>query len=293
MIDRQPQPSTPLARIPFLSAVLHCIAMTVIVYLRFSFGFTYLRPRSVFFVFSWAFVLFFIYSWIEPGVWPEYRGVCLYGMGAVLLYLVNFVWAFFSELYEKGEREYYSGTSYPIRLMRLAGWFPSARLEMNWHIWVEPGLVLLAAAVLRLLFGERHLSTWLFVVAPCFCFKECLNYWFRIRQKKRGAEAIKEAEEQINTPANNADVAAPKAARKQNVKQQRAGTMSAAEELQERRFAALLEMEPPFSLEQAEQNYRRLIKDCHPDPNDDSAENNRQTAELNDAVEFFRARSWE
>ena len=60
-------------RIPILSPVFHCCAMTVIVFFRYSFGFEFLRPRSVFFAFSWAFVLFTVYAWNEPAVWAAYR----------------------------------------------------------------------------------------------------------------------------------------------------------------------------------------------------------------------------
>ena len=48
---------------------------------------------------------------------------------------------------------------------------------------------------------------------------------------------------------------------------------------------------PPYELQQAEQNYRALMKSCHPDPNNESAENTQRAALLNDAIEFFRSRS--
>jgi hypothetical protein len=102
MKDRQMPLDGGEPRILVLSAALHCAAMTVLVFLRSSFGFVFLRPKSVFFAISWAFVLFVIYAWCEPDVWAAYRSVCLFGVAAMLLYWTHLVQAFARELGEQG-----------------------------------------------------------------------------------------------------------------------------------------------------------------------------------------------
>ncbi len=80
----------------------------------------------------------------------------------------------------------------------------------------------------------------------------------------------------------------PKATRKAKVKRQRAGMTPAEEMLQERHHAEVLRLLPPYTLHQAEDNYRALIKLDHPDANDGSEVSTLRTAKLNEAVEYFR-----
>lgn len=86
-------------------------------------------------------------------------------------------------------------------------------------------------------------------------------------------------------------VAAPKPAGKEKVRWARAGGQSAADELVERRFAQVLRLMPPFTLEEAERNYRKLVKEHHPDTADGGAENGAAAAELHQAIAWFRARA--
>jgi hypothetical protein len=195
--------------------------MTALVYLRSSFGFVYLRPKSVFFTFSWAFGLFAVYAWNEPEVWREYRAVCFFGIGAVALYCVHLLISFVRELYHTGEHDHYSGTSHPLRLMRRAGWVPSL-FEMNVHLWAEPAAVLIVALALRLIFDEQHLSTWLVFAAFCLWCKEAFNYWHHLRQRKRQGDILGDAGDTVEAPASDsALVEPPKPTRKDRVKRQR------------------------------------------------------------------------
>lgn len=78
------------------------------------------------------------------------------------------------------------------------------------------------------------------------------------------------------------------AARKARVKRQRSSGKDLATE---RRFAELLRLSPPYSLEMAEEHYRALIKDKHPDTQGETAESTSRTVKLNAAIEFFRQRA--
>jgi len=63
----------------------------------------------------------------------------------------------------------------------------------------------------------------------------------------------------------------------------------------ERHYAAVLELEPPYTPEAVRRNYRRLIKGCHPDRMQQASAAEQKQAEerareLNEAYEYFRAR---
>jgi hypothetical protein len=263
--------------------------MTALVYLRSSFGFIFLRPKSVFFAFSWAFILFFIVAWLEPEFWREYRAVCIFGLGSVALYWIHLLVAISRELYRAGEHDQYSGTSHILRLLRRRG-LTTESAEMNVHLLGEPATVLLFSIVLRFVFAEKHLSAWLVIVAVCMICKEGMNYWFRVRRDKIKDDMISDAKDQGESlPDNHPPAAAPKATRKKPVKRKR-NTVTAEEKAQEMHFAELLRLREPFTLEKAEENYRTLIRLEHPDANEDSPESNARTAELNNAIEFFRSR---
>jgi hypothetical protein len=288
MKDIHSERSSP-GRIPILSPTVHCVAMTALVYLRSSFGFVFLRPKSVFFAFTWAFVLFDIVAWNEPGLWHQYRAVCIFGTGAAFLYWLHLSIAVSRELYRAGEHDLYSGTSHLRRLMP-RGEQGSAAPERNLHLWGEPATVLVLAGTLRFAFAEHHLSTWLVFTAACMVCKEGMNYWFTVRRDKIKDDMIHDAKEQGDTlPDNQLSADAPKATRKEPVRRKR-NAPSAEEAARERKFAELLRLRAPFNLEKAEENYRTLIRLEHPDVNQGSAGSDARAAELNEAIDFFRDR---
>lgn len=287
MKDRQVEQSPAQSRIPVVSAVLHCVSMTVIVFLRSSFGFGFLRPRSIFFAFAWAIILFSIYAWNEPTVWRQFWALCLFGLAAATLYFIHFFTAFFREIYREGAHDNDSGKPHSLRILGFLGRQASPKLQKNWHIWGEPLLVLVAGLLLRI-FGEHYLSAWLILCAPCLCLKEALNHWFQIRQKKRHRDSRDDAEDIFEDAEPPKTTEAPKPVGKDKVKRPRASSLPAEEEIRERQFAQVLRLMPPYRLTEAEQNYRELIKRHHPDPSHETPESNAMSAELNDAITFFR-----
>lgn len=290
MKDRQVPPSPAQMRIPFVSAILHCVSMTAIVFMRSAFGFAYLGPKSVFFAFTWAFGLFFIYAWAEKLIWGKYWAVCAFGLAAVVLYFVHFFTALLREIYRSGEHDNDSGTPHTIRFLRLTGKPPSAQFQMNWLMWVEPLLVLLGGFALFIA-GEKFVSRWLLLVAPCLCLKEMLNFWFQIRQKKRHEDSRDDAGDIFDDATPNVpQTEAPKPVGKEKVKRSRATAATAAEEIQDRHYAQILRLLPPYTLEAAEMNFKTLIKQYHPDPNTVTPENNALSAELYEAIAHFRAK---
>lgn len=95
-------------------------------------------------------------------------------------------------------------------------------LEMNLHLWAEPGAVLLAATALRWIAGERHLSAWLAFAAACLWIKEALNYWHYLRHRKRQEDILSETEDSVELPSPNSSTnEPPKATRRARVRRAR------------------------------------------------------------------------
>ena len=274
-------------KIPVVSPVLHCVAMTALVYLRSSFGLALFRPRSIFFAFSFAVAVLDYIAWNEPDIWHAYRAACIFSAGAVALYWIHFGITFLCELYSSSENDDYSGASHAFRVLRSLG-FSSPVAEMNVHLWIEPATVLLVAAVLRLAFNEQHLSAWLVIVTPCMVCKECLNYWTEIRRKKIAVVIKKDAEElDKELGGNQTAPEAPQAARVGEQTMKRTVVLSEEEE-RALRFAAVLGITEPYDLEEVEANYRERIQTTHPDTHSNSPESHRHSTDLGEALEFFR-----
>ncbi|MBX7210415.1 MAG: hypothetical protein K1X78_19040 [Verrucomicrobiaceae bacterium] len=195
--------------------------------------------------------------------------------------------AFTRELSRKGAHDFYVGTSHLLRLAGNSTSRSSERLATTIHLWVEPAIVLFVAALLRGFMGEGRLSQGLAIIAFAMWGKEFVNHWYRLRQQKKQQDVFADAEEAIEENPTMTRATAPSAlGRKARAKRVRAA--GEAGEGDERKFAEALRLLPPYSLAQAEQNYRVLIKDCHPDANDQSEESNERAATLNEALEHFR-----
>lgn len=222
MKDRQVEQTLAMLRIPVISTLLHCVAMTVIVFLRSGFGYAYLRPKAIFFAFSWAFTLYSAYSWIEPGKWRMNSVLCIYGMAAIALYWLHLIVTFVTELLGTATHDNDSGKPHTLRILGWFGFRAPPAVRNFWVTWVEPAVVLIAALAVRLPgLDARNLSTWLLLAAPCLWLKEALNYWLQIRQRKRQHDTMEDAREGLNenhAPANPAPLAS---SRQEKVRRQR------------------------------------------------------------------------
>jgi hypothetical protein len=204
--------------IPLVSPAMHCVAMTVLVFLRRSFGYAFLRPKSVFFAFSWAFTLFVIVAWNEPAIWREYRAVCVFGVAAILFYWLHLLRTFLSDINRSGENDHFSGTSHLLSLLESFG-LPEDKAELHLHLWIEPAAVAIVASTLRLVASERHLSAWLFLAAACLTASEYLNFWSgTVRREKVAKDMAADAEAQGEQLGGAGAPTAPKATRKEPVK---------------------------------------------------------------------------
>lgn len=193
MKDIHGERATP-GRIPIISPTLHIVAMSALVFLRTSFGFTLFRPRSIFFALSFATAVSSYIAWNEPAIWREFMSLCIYAMLAVVLYWLHFTITLFRELYRSGERDDYSGTSHVLRILGMLQQLTST-IELNVQLWIEPAIVLIASLLFRHAFHESHLSGWLLFVTPCMFCKELMNHWAAIRREKIAGDITAEAAE--------------------------------------------------------------------------------------------------
>jgi len=220
--DKQVEQTPYTSRIPLLSALLHCVSMTVVVFLRSGFGYSYLRPKSLFLAFSWAFGLYCLYAWEQPRVWQHQREFCLFGLASITLYLLNLIYAFARELLGSATHDKYSGTPHILRILRLVGVSPPPEFQKLWASWMEPAIVVAVSLGMKMSGSvPASLSTWLFFSAYCLWLKEALNYWFQMRQQKRQRDTFDDAEDGLGSNANSKDLDLPKPTRKPKVKRQR------------------------------------------------------------------------
>lgn len=289
MKDRQIQSQGAQPSVPLLSPVLHWLALPAIVYLRSGFGFSFLSPKSVFLSFVWATVLFFIYAWLERGAWAKNWAIALFAGGASALYVIHLLAAFNRETRKQGKHDFYSGTSHLLRMPGFSQNRGNARFETVLHLWIEPALVFVAATALRGFMAEQRLSFWLLIVAAALWLKEFINYWYGLRSEKKHGDIIEDAEEKMPAGGTFAEAPLPSAGdRKPRTKRAPSPASDAAEKAREQRYAEVLRLmppHPPYDLQQAEHNYRHLMKAFHPDKN---PANHEKAAELTEAIDFFR-----
>ena len=296
MKDRQTHSQGAQASIPILSPILHWLAMPAIVVLRSGFGFSFLSPKSVFLAFSWASLLFLIYAWLEPGAWSTNWALAMFTVGSSALYLLHLLIAFARETQRKGKHDFYSGTSHLLRVPGFNQFRGNASFETILHLWVEPAAVFVAATALRGFMGEQRLSSWLVFVMAGLWLKEFINYWYGLRTAKKHEDIMEDAQEKIGGGGGLPDAPLPSASgRKPRAKRPVPASQEELDPLniQEQQFAELLRLmppQPPYDLQQAERNYRELIKLSHPDHNTESLANRQKTEALNEAIEFFRGR---
>lgn len=286
MKDKQVQTGGPVPGIPLISPLLHVVSMTGLVFLRTSFGYAFLRPKSILLACIWAHALFAFYAWHEPAVWPRWRGMVLYGTVASFLYLAHLLTAFGRELRRAGKHDYDSGTPH---LMRLAGLFRPGlreRLEAFVQLWFEPAVVLLVSLILEA-GGVAKLPAWLACLAVCLWTKEALNHWYRLRHHKKQTDVFDDAGEGLD-PEPERPASVTGTGRKPRQRRPRAANGGTEPENagEADRHAEILRLLPPYTLAQAEANYRLLLRSSPPEA--DGQTISKRAADLAGALEYFR-----
>jgi len=222
MKDRQALQTPALLRIPVLSTVLHCISMSVLVFMRSGFGYAYLRPKSLLLACSWAFLLFTVYAWHEPRVWAAHSSLCVLGLASVALYALHLMWAFASQLRGSATHDNHAGTPHTLRMFQWLGLPVSTGSQNFWVIWAEPGFVLLAGMLcLAGGYAQASLSTWFLLAGSCLWLKESLSYWLQLRQRKKQRDSFEDAEEGLKPESGQVQTDLPAPTRRDKVQRQR------------------------------------------------------------------------
>jgi len=214
MKDRQSDVSGQQAHIPFISPILHWLAMPGVVFLRSSFGYLYLRPKSVFLACSFTFTIFFIIAWNEPELWARAGAPMTFAFAASGLYVVHLMAAVRAQASRSGEHDTYSGKSHLLRLAQAISGEANTRFEMHLHLWIEPLIVLVAAVILKLSTGQLVFPLWLATIAFSLSAKEVRNYWSEIRKEKRKTDMLGDTKDDAEDLSDRPKPEAPKGTRK-------------------------------------------------------------------------------
>lgn len=280
--DKQPESIPAAYQIPVISPVLHCLSMPVIVFLRTSFGYSYLRPKSVLIALSVACLASAYIVNNEPRLLPDYGWLTRFLGLASILYLLHLMICAGMDLASKGEHDQYSGTPHVLRLL------PHAKRTNGAHLiaklFIEPTTVVISGIAIRSLLDTRLGSLIVYLGVALF-LKELIGAWLTLRQQKRIDDLLDDAQDKAPRPPE------PKFAgstRKKKKSRPRVHAEPSSLETAESRHAEVLRLMPPYTLEAAEANFRILIKEAHPDTGGDPTEAEIRTRELTEALEYFR-----
>lgn len=272
--DPHTKASPPREEIPILDSILHMLSMSVLVFLRYRFGYAYLKPNSLFLVIGLALTIFTGFAWtsrIENHVWQQFLPFCAFGFTWLIAYCGHWFSCNVLQWLGKAPLDNSSGIS----------------LLVNWYL--ETILAFVAGALLFYI-GEEliPLGMWLMLAAIALSIKEARNTWYRSRietvriTSERKSEALSGLEE---TKMGSPPIRKPSRIRKKRLLAKPASTPDLSR--QKIKFANILGIEPRYTLIKAEKAYRQRQREFHPDSNL-NANSNPQFQQLREAIEFFR-----
>lgn len=282
MKDKQVNASPAPHAIPIISPVLHFLAMPVLVFWRHSFGHSYLRPKSVFLASAFASLLLSFIVFNEPFLKTAFATVAAFSVLVSVLYVIHLILSVRSQVSKTADHDNYSGTSYLLTF-----WSKPQRIhqERFVHMIAEPALSAILGA-LAVVTGFGWLGWLLILAGAALAMKEAINGWLNLRRKKGIEDNIEDVEDDMPEVEQPYIPPASAGTRKQRQPRERGGKRDADEQ----RFADRLQLVPPYTLDAANASYRQLIKDVHPDRHSEDPAANELARELNEAVEYFRAR---
>ena len=286
MKDKQAKAATPAHEIPLISPLLHFFSMPVIVFWRSNFGYSYLRPKSVFLASTVACFVFARIVHESPSL-VRFEKLTTFLAVAASLYWLHLLRSFWQESRSRASHDQYSGTSHLLRLAPQTTVAQNSKLH-RYTTWLfEPGFTIVAGLLIENRFDAK-LGSLLCWMGICLFFKESIRAWLSVRRTKRQSDILEDAEESTLPNSSSSPARPIRSTRKPRTRRQR--NQSSEVDLQQNRFAEILRLMPPYTLEDAERNFRILIKETHPDQAGESPEAELRTRELTEAVEYFRAK---
>jgi hypothetical protein len=186
--------------------------MPVVVFFRYGFGYSYLRPKAVFLAFAWASFLLSFIVWKDPGLHSQFGALAMFSSIAALLYIFHLAWSFIKEVRSEGQHDQFSGHS--LLLIPLGSTAADSKAEPNIHVLVEPLAAFIAGVSLGMI-GFSGLGFVLIVAALSLFAKEAINSWLTKRRKKLITDKLKEAEGTIEQPSQAPPPASSRKPRRQ------------------------------------------------------------------------------
>ncbi|MES2659496.1 MAG: hypothetical protein V4689_12835 [Verrucomicrobiota bacterium] len=286
MIDKQAPPTPATYAIPVLSSLLHHLAMPVVVFWRYHFGFSYLRQKKIFYSCIWASFLLTYVVW-HSDLKDRYGSLAVFFCLSSALYLFHLSSSFRDEIRKSGKHDQYSGDSHLLRFRNNSRLDTDDRKKLFVHFAIEPALTVIAGILLSLTDEGRSLGSFLIFSGLCLFLKEGINAWLTLRRGKRHTDLahdiVDEYPQAESQPLpSGTTTRQPKASRRSDVPRETAINQ------EERKHAETLRLLPPYTLVAAVENYRVLIKEAHPDFHGGDPEATAMAQNLNEAMEYFR-----
>jgi hypothetical protein len=289
MNDKQAPAAQATYGIPILSPLLHHLAMPVVVFWRYRFGFSYLGRKRIFYSCIWACMLLSYIVWHTPSLKDHYGSLSAFLCLSSALYLLHLVSSFGDEIRKSGKHDQYSGDSHLLRFGNNSRLEADDRKKLFVRFSIEPALTLVAGILLNLTVAGRSLGRFLIFAGLCLFLKEGINAWLTLRRGKRHTDLASDIVDEYpqpesQPPPSGNSTRKPKANRQRSISRETGATQ------EERKHAQTLRLLPPYTLAAAIENYRLLIKEAHPDYHGGDPNATAMTQDLNEAMEYFRIR---
>lgn len=291
MKDKQQRLKSPVSQIPIIGPVLHVLSLTIVVFLRKRFGYSYLQPVSIFALLALALLISTGFAWTsqqENQVWEKYKFFCFAGFTIIIFFFGRLIGCWFRQLRGSEEHEHYSGTS-------LFGDFQLVKTCL------EPILVFAAGAYLYIHRQEHEgfaVGLWLMCAATALSIKEYWNGWYDSRQKTLRAMQLSDSEELATETKSATNHSAPPTRTTTKERPRAVATKSKPAKFDKKlrnKYSKLLGFEAPFTFENARRAYRKKVRAAHPDSSalsdDEMPDDAPEFTELKKALEFFKQHS--
>lgn len=220
MKDKQTPTKPQPAQVPVISPLLHVFTMPVIVFLRRDFGYSFLRPKSIFFAIIWAFALYLIYAWYESFLWLRNFFPCVFGVAATLLYGFHLLMATLAQMMGGAQHDNFAGKLW-LHSLVFQHFNKNERITA---LLIEPAFVAIAAYFSTWLPAAGILTTYLKYAALALLLKELINRWYEVRKVKLHRDVLDDAEDQIekaSKPKSESANSSAETTRKRRVKRKR------------------------------------------------------------------------
>lgn len=275
MKDSQAKADVP-GSIPILSPLLHHFSMPLLVFLRHSFGYAFLRSKSIFLSSIFACCLLSYIVWNEPALKSRFASLSCFLLTASALYMFHLLLSLSKNAGGRGEHDQDAGSSH---LLSFLGSSPSQKSHFLVHCLAEPAIFILLAVILP----QSPLTTYFVFAGIALAWKELIRSWLSIRTKKRLQDSIGDAKANIETTVGDKPTDLVSKGRSEREKLTRRYD---SEETEEYIYAEILRLIPPYSLPQAELNFAALLSD----EEQKTPVNDDRIDRLNTAIGYFRGK---